>query len=85
LGALNADIPIPLGASAILSCSLTASIYNAISLVAGLTDSFSFVKLTAQIADLAADSILIKKVSVWALEALVLCPGFTSIIIGYID
>ena len=85
LGALDADVSVPFGASVILGSPLATSVYYAITLIAGLADSLGFIKLAAQVTDLAADSFFIEGVSIGALKALVFCPGFTSIIISYVD
>lgn len=63
LGALDADVSIPFGASAVLGSPLATSVYYAITLIAGLTDSLGFIKLAAKVTDFAADSLFIEGVS----------------------
>lgn len=63
LGALDADVSIPFGASVVLGSPLATSVYDAITLIAGLTDSLGFIKLAAKVADFAADSLFIEGIS----------------------
>ncbi len=85
LRALNADLSVPLGAAVVDGGPLTAAVDYGVALIAGLTDSLGLVELTAVVVDLAADSFLIEGVSVGAFEALVLRPGFASVVIGHVD
>ena len=82
LRALDADVSVPLAASIIFGCELAGAIDNGVTLIAGLADSLSLIELAAEIADLAADSILIEGISIGAFETLVLGPGLASVVIG---
>lgn len=82
LRALDAGVSVPLGTSIVLGCELAGAIDNGIALIAGLADSLSLIELAAEIADLAADSILIERIPIGAFETLILGPGLASIIIG---
>jgi hypothetical protein len=82
--ALDASVGVPSGAAAVLSSALAGAIDNIVPLVACLAHSLSLVELTAEITDLAADSILIEGIAIRALHALVLGPSLATVVVGYV-
>ena len=82
LRTLDAGVSVPLGASAVLGGELAGAIDDGVALIAGLADSLGLVELAAEIADLAADSVLVEGVPVGTLQTLILGPGLASVVIG---
>jgi hypothetical protein len=82
---LDAVGSFPGDAAAVDGGTLASAVDDGIALVACLADTLCLVELTAEIADLAADSVLIEVVSLRALQTLVFAPGLASEVVGHFD